>query len=182
MKRLKQKEVFKNKILQFRSITENNGGYSIRNNDYSEGLFSQNKDIESNTFNSIEGATALKLDEKLEINEQEQNSIVNNLEQSIPESEIEVDADNIPTGVSMENASYIESNEDSSLSSKDANTSFAPSSFEPYSNTKSYSQNDRVLYNSNFYFAITSNQGQLPSANTYNFWIHVLHGKYANRF
>jgi len=102
----------------------NNGGSPIRNNGYSEGLFYQNKDIESNTFNSIEGATALKLDEKFEINEQEQNSIVNNLEQSIPESEIEVDADNIPTGVSMENASYIESNEDSSLSSKDANTSF----------------------------------------------------------
>lgn len=54
---------------------------------------------------------------------------------------------------------------------KDANTSFAPSSFEPYSNTKSYSQNDRVEYNSNFYFAITSNQGKLPSTNTYNFWI-----------
>ena len=112
----------------------NNGGSPIRNNGYSEGLFYQNKDIESNTFNSIEGATALKLDEKFEINEQEQNSIVNNLEQSIPESEIEVDADNIPTGVSMENASYIESNEDSSLLSKDENTSFdvEPSNEEEY--------------------------------------------------
>ena len=45
----------------------NNGGSPIRNNGYSEGLFYQNKDIESNTFNSIEGATALKLDESLRL-------------------------------------------------------------------------------------------------------------------
>jgi cell division protein FtsZ len=83
-----------------------------RNNGYSEGLFSQNKDIESNTFNSIEGATALKLDEKFEINEQEQHSMINNLEQSIPESAAESNEDNIPVGVSMENTSYIESNSD----------------------------------------------------------------------
>jgi cell division protein FtsZ len=96
-----------------------------RNNGYSEGLFSQNtNNIENSTFNSIEGATALKLDEKFEINEQEQHSIVNNLEQSNPEPEIEADINNIPTGVSMENASYIESNEDSSLLSKDEGTNF----------------------------------------------------------
>ena len=98
-----------------------------RNNGYSDGLFSQNTNninIENNTFNSIEGATALKLDEKFEINEQEQHSVVNNLEQSNPKPEIESDVDNIPTGVSMENASYIESNEDSSLLAKDENTSF----------------------------------------------------------
>ncbi len=83
-----------------------------RNNGYSEGLFSQNKDMESNTFNSIEGATALKLDEKFEINEQEQHSMINNLEQSIPESAAESNEDNIPVGVSMENTSYIESNSD----------------------------------------------------------------------
>ena len=98
-----------------------------RNNGYSDGLFSQNTNninIENNTFNSIEGATALKLDEKFEINEQEQHSVVNNLEQSNPKPEIESDVDNILTGVSMENASYIESNEDSSLLAKDENTSF----------------------------------------------------------
>jgi len=98
-----------------------------RNNGYSDGLFSQNTNninIENNTFNSIEGATALKLDEKFEINEEEQHSVVNNLEQSNPKHEIESDVDNIPTGVSMENASYIESNEDSSLLAKDENTSF----------------------------------------------------------
>ena len=99
-----------------------------RNNGYSDGLFSQstnNINIESNTFNSIEGATALKLDEKFAINEQEQHSIVNNLAQSISEPEADSDVDNIPTGVSMENASYIESNEDSSLLAKNnEDTSF----------------------------------------------------------
>ncbi len=94
-----------------------------RNSGYSEGLFSQNvNNIENNTFNSIEGATALKLDEKFEIEKQEQGSTVNNLVQSAPE--IESDVDNIPTGVSMENASYIESNEGSSLASNDADPSF----------------------------------------------------------
>jgi len=96
-----------------------------RNNGYSDGLFSQNtNNIESNTFNSIEGATALKLDENFAINEQEQHSIVNNLAQSIPEPEIDSDVENIPAGVSMENASYIESNEDSSLLAKNEDTSF----------------------------------------------------------
>ena len=92
-----------------------------RNNGYSDGLFSQNtNNIENNTFNSIEGATALKLDEKFEINDQEQHSTINDLEQRIPESQkIEADAGNIPTGVSMENASYIESNSDNSLLESD---------------------------------------------------------------
>ena len=99
-----------------------------RNNGHSEGLFSQNtNNIENNTFNSIEGATALKLDEKFEIDKQEQDSMVNNLVQSAPETVSEVD--NIPAGVSMENASYIDSNEDSSLESKDADPGF---NVEPY--------------------------------------------------
>ena len=95
-----------------------------RNQGYSEGLFPHNTNIESNTFNSIEGATALKLDEKFEINEQEQHSVVNNLEQNAPEPEIESSVDSIPTGVSMENASYMESNTDSSLSTEDEDKSF----------------------------------------------------------
>ena len=100
-----------------------------RNNVYSEDLFSQNiNNIENNTFNSIEGATALKLDEKFEVNDQEQQSIVNNLEQNISEPKAEVKEDNIPTGVSIENTSYIESNNDNSLLTKDENLS---SEFEP---------------------------------------------------
>jgi cell division protein FtsZ len=87
-----------------------------RNNGYSEGLFSQKSKIENNTFNSIDGATALKLDEKFEINEQEEQSIINNLETDIAEpknqtamEETSIES-NIPKGVSIESASYIESN------------------------------------------------------------------------
>ncbi len=94
-----------------------------RNNGYSDGLFSQpinpNHNLENNTFNSIEGATALKLDEKFEVNEQDQHSLMNNFEENIPESKTEMDVDNIPTGVSMENASYMESNDETNLISKE---------------------------------------------------------------
>ena len=94
-----------------------------RSHVHSEGLFSQNtNNIENNTFNSIEGATALKLDEKFEIEKQEQSSTINNLAERAPE--IDFEADNIPAGVSMENASYIEGSENSSLSLKDEESSF----------------------------------------------------------
>jgi cell division protein FtsZ len=75
-----------------------------RNSGYSEGLFSKAAKPENNTLNSIDGATALKLDEKLEfepeLNEQ------NNLD--MPPA-IEPNSENIPEGVSMDSASYIES-------------------------------------------------------------------------
>ena len=87
-----------------------------RSNGYSEELFSTNSTSENNTFNSIEGATALKLDESFEINEQEQKSIVHNLNNNLTESssvfENEkkyMEQEKIPTGLSMENTSYIES-------------------------------------------------------------------------
>ena len=80
-----------------------------RNNGYSDSLFSQNNKVENNTYNSIEGATALKLDEQYEtkqefkedskIEEPEQNLSLNTEEKT-----------NIPTGVSIENASYVENN------------------------------------------------------------------------
>ena len=84
-----------------------------RNNGYSEGLFSTNTKVENNTFGSIDGATALKLDEKFEVSEENQHSSINNLEQSISEPEKqslihEQGAENLPTGVSIESASYIE--------------------------------------------------------------------------
>ena len=50
------------------------------------------------------------------------STTVNNLVQSAPETESE--ADNIPTGVSMENASYMESNEESSLMSNNVDLNF----------------------------------------------------------
>jgi hypothetical protein len=47
-----------------------------RNTGYSDSLFSHNTRVDSNTLSSIEGATALKLDESYEVNE-EQNAAIN---------------------------------------------------------------------------------------------------------
>ncbi len=84
-----------------------------RNGNNSEGLFSQNMNVDNNTLGSIEGATALKLDEKFEVNNKINENFVNDLDPNfIPEkndnSTVETNIDNIPNGVSMENASYIE--------------------------------------------------------------------------
>ena len=87
-----------------------------RNNGYSESLFSQNTRVENNTYNSIEGATALKLDENYEINNEEQNNVINNFEtnpdeQNLDEAFSEHEKINeIPSGVSIESASYMENN------------------------------------------------------------------------
>ena len=50
-----------------------------RNNGYSENLFSHNPRVDNNTINSIDGATALKLDESYELDEEQNNSLNNNL-------------------------------------------------------------------------------------------------------
>tara|TARA_B100001029_G_C15059559_1_gene457216 strand:+ start:146 stop:1648 length:1503 start_codon:yes stop_codon:yes gene_type:complete len=89
-------------------------GVSTNSNNYSENLFSPTN-LEKNVINSIDGATALKLDEKFEINDQENQSILSNIENSKLETKndkgmYELYADNIPNGLSIENASYIESN------------------------------------------------------------------------
>ena len=53
-----------------------------RGNNYSENLFSRNN-IEQNIVNSIDGATALKLDESFEIkNSEEQNALIDSFENS----------------------------------------------------------------------------------------------------
>ncbi len=82
-----------------------------RNTGYSENLFSHPR-IEKNTLSSIDGATALKLDESYEL-DHEQNSSINNLknEDSVPASnEINAIQNNVPSGLSIESASYIENN------------------------------------------------------------------------
>jgi len=84
-----------------------------RNNMQSDNLFSHNPKIEGGTYNSIDGATALKLDESFEIKEDEKNSSISTIEQNNPSI---VNNENfndqtdvvIPSGVSMENASYME--------------------------------------------------------------------------
>jgi cell division protein FtsZ len=111
-----------------------------RNNGYSEGLFSKVVKPENNTLNSIDGATALKLDEKLEF-EPELNQ-QNNLD--IPTA-IETNKEIIPEGVSMESASYIEnsptgeseeSGENETISQNDTGSEeFTPKLFAEDSNT-----------------------------------------------
>ena len=102
-----------------------------RNSGYSENLFSQNPKIESNTLGSIDGATALKLDESYQIAEQELNNQVNdfqtqyethNLHQTLEEKEQVFDG--LPSGVSIESASYIEKN---NLADEGNNPSFVNS-------------------------------------------------------
>ena len=95
-----------------------------RNEGYSDGLFSQNTKIENTTFNSIDGATALKLDEEFEINEQEQNSLINNIKPNIHEPEKETlskQTVNSTDGVSIESASYMENSNSAELILKDDN-------------------------------------------------------------
>ncbi len=87
-----------------------------RNPGYSENLFSHNSRVESNTINSIDGATALKLDESYQLDEEHNNSL-NSFEQNFEDNNLKkeiiennLSSENIPSGVSIENASYIEKN------------------------------------------------------------------------
>ena len=103
-----------------------------RNTGYSENLFSHTPKKENNTINSIYGATALKLDESFELQEDQMSSSVNefdsNKENENPFRETplnEQDLDNVPKGVCIESASYIEQNklseQDNSLNLKEHN-------------------------------------------------------------
>ena len=92
-------------------------GSNNRNNNISENLFSKNN-IEQNVVNSIDGATALKLDETYEIkNNEEQNALIESFESDeenkIAEqtSAVSASPDEIPAGVSIESASYMEHND-----------------------------------------------------------------------
>ena len=105
-----------------------------RNTGYSENLFTQNTRIENNTLGSIDGATALKLDESFQLDEQEINNSINNFEnqsdaqilkQSLAEKEL--DNNNLPSGVSIESASYMENN---NLVENDSNSSLSGSTYE----------------------------------------------------
>ena len=93
-------------------------GSSRRNDGVSDNLFTQNN-IDQNIVSSIDGATALKLDENYEIkNSEEQNALMDSFE-SNEENEIAAETlsnfnskDEIPSGVSIESASYIENNKE----------------------------------------------------------------------
>ena len=78
-----------------------------RNPGYSDNIF-KNPNIEKHTINSIDGATALKLDEQLEIDTNPSNVSQSSLIEEKNEN-INND-DSSPHGISIENASYIENN------------------------------------------------------------------------
>ena len=81
-----------------------------RNTGYSDNLFSHNTRIEKNTLNSIDGATALRLDENYEL-EEDQSDLIRDVEKENSfenASQNNQATHNIPKGVSIESASYIE--------------------------------------------------------------------------
>ncbi len=81
-----------------------------RNPGYSDNIF-RNPNIEQNPISSIEGATALQLNEQLEIDTNQHNTNKPVLEKNTTENE-KTDQDLTSQGISIENASYIENNID----------------------------------------------------------------------
>ena len=79
-----------------------------RNPGYSDNIF-KNPNIDQNTLNSIDGATALKLDDQLEMNTAP-NDVADS--SSLQETNTNIKNDDAlnPQGISIENASYIENN------------------------------------------------------------------------
>ena len=86
-----------------------------RNSGYSENLFSHTSRLDNSTLNSIDGATALKLDESLELKDEPQNDLINDTAHDLSEStelteQTENNLNEVPSGISIESASYIENN------------------------------------------------------------------------
>ncbi len=79
-----------------------------RNPGYSDNLF-KNPNIDNNTINSIHGATALKLDEQLEIDTNPSNISNETMAKETAEN-VKTYQDTESHGISIENASYIENN------------------------------------------------------------------------
>ena len=91
-------------------------GSNSRNSNFSDNLFSKNN-LEQNIVSSIDGANALKLDESFEVkNSEEQNAVIDSFESSEENKIAEESLSNsnfineIPAGVSIESASYMENN------------------------------------------------------------------------
>ena len=132
-----------------------------RNTGHSENLFSHNPRMDNNTLNSIDGATALKLDESYELDEQNdtfkttENNIENkSIMKSLNDSENnENELSNIPSGVSIESASYMENhnlneNEDDLQNSENENEESTPKLFseeQDYESDISLESNDKEL-------------------------------------
>ena len=127
-------------------------GSNIRKNNFSESLFSNNN-IEKNVINSIDGATALKLDESYEFQEEQKTDSIGEFEKNIEKnSSIELktageeDLTSITSGVSIESASYIENNNldeamDNSSISLNHNDEYTPQLFAEEQDDKSNEEN-----------------------------------------
>ena len=119
-----------------------------RNPGYSDNIF-KNPNIEQNTINSIDGATALKLDEQLEIDALTSNISESTLGQENNES-LKNNQSSSPQGISIENASYIENNLDfaKNLKNSDVNLEDTPKLFSDEDSHKmenEETQNDRLF-------------------------------------
>ena len=101
--------------------TKSNLGNANRVHSGSDGLFNSSY-VEKNISNSIEGATALKLDESFEIkNSQEQSNLIDRFEKN-EENEIaeelntkNIESNEFPAGISIESASYMENKADAKM-------------------------------------------------------------------
>ena len=98
-----------------------------RNPGYSENIFS-NVNNETNLVSSIDGATALKLDEQIEIkvsDDKNQSALINQKADESNNDNSNLNA----SGLSIENASYIEENLDVNKDKLDTDTDFTPKLF-----------------------------------------------------
>ena len=95
----------------------NNGSLINKGFSFSDNLFNT-KNVDQGIVNSINGATALKLDERYEVkNVEEKTNLIDNYEKEeekqLASNNIPLEkehTDEIPKGVSIENASYMENN------------------------------------------------------------------------
>ena len=125
-----------------------------RNNGYSENLFSHNARMENNSFNSIDGATALKLDESYELEEDQNNSfseVENNLANANfvgtrSENIQNTIKEDIPSGVSIESASYIENQNVNNENGTSLNLEKSEEEYTPklFSEDQSYQSKDII--------------------------------------
>ena len=123
-----------------------------RNTGYSENLFSRNSRAENNTLSSIDGANALKLDENYELDEENNslNNFENQLNNQISEeatSNHNQQVGNVSDGVSIESASYIESNnlEETKDSVNEINENEDEYTPELFSESQSYQSDDALV-------------------------------------
>ena len=139
-----------------------------RNTGYSDNLFSHNPRIDKNTLSSIDGATALQLDENYELDEDQSDLIrdvenENSLETASQNDQVK---HNVPKGVSIESASYIENH---NLDAKDDNSTvhvnddeeYTPQLFsddQSYQSGESLENEDKVHDNTEQLFDQDSNE------------------------